>query len=334
MEQQNTEEKNIKTKKNINFWIPVSIVLFLLLLTSIWFNGFGLKNLVFKNSDKVAEKALDFINKNMLAEGYTASLIESKQLENGLYEIRFKIEDQNFTSYVSSDGNMLFLEGIEMTSANSSSTEEETQDIPKSDKPSVQLFVMSYCPYGLQAEKMYLPVLNLLKNKVEMSIHFVNYAMHEKKEIDENLRQYCIQKEEPDKYSNYLNCFVKAGDYENCLKEAQIDETKLDSCITQTDQEYNITSQYNDKNTWLGGQYPKFDVETELNEEYNVQGSPTIVINGKVVNINPRSPEKFKEVICQAFNNPPEECSQKLSEEAASTGFEEESGSTSGGSCE
>lgn len=55
---------------------------------------------------------------------------------------------------------------------------------------------MSYCPYGLQAEKMFLPVYDLLKNKAEMGIYFVNYIMHDKKEIDENLREYCIQKEQ------------------------------------------------------------------------------------------------------------------------------------------
>lgn len=331
MEQQNIEEKNIKsTKKNINIWMIVSVVLFLLLISSvIWFNGFGLKNLIFKNSDKVAQTTLDFIDKNMLAEGYKASLVESKQLQNGLYEIKFKVEDQEFTFYVSSDGKTLFPQGVEMVA----STEE--QEVPKADKPSVQLFVMSYCPYGLQAEKMYLPVFNLLKDKADISIHFVSYAMHEKKEIDENLRQYCIQKEQPEKYPAYLSCFVKAGDSEKCLGEASIDKTKIDSCIAQTDQQYNVTTQYNDQSTWLNGQYPKFDVEADLNEQYDIKGSPTIVINGKVVNVDPRSPEKFKEVICQAFNTPPAECSQKLSEDTVSTGFGEGSStSASDGSCQ
>ena len=36
--------------------------------------------------------------------------------------------------------------------------------VTKSDRPKVELFVMSYCPYGLQMEKAYLPAWNLLKN--------------------------------------------------------------------------------------------------------------------------------------------------------------------------
>jgi hypothetical protein len=68
---------------------------------------------------------------------------------------------------------------------------------------------MSYCPFGTQAEKGILPVVNLLKDKIDFKVKFVNYAMHGKKEIDENNLQYCIQKEEPNKYNSYLTCFLK-----------------------------------------------------------------------------------------------------------------------------
>jgi len=33
--------------------------------------------------------------------------------------------------------------------------------------------------------------------------------MHDKKEIDENTVQHCIQQEQPDKYSDYLECFLE-----------------------------------------------------------------------------------------------------------------------------
>jgi len=49
---------------------------------------------------------------------------------------------------------------------------------------------MSYCPYGTQIEKGILPVINALGNKIKFSLKFVDYAMHGKKEIDENSRQY------------------------------------------------------------------------------------------------------------------------------------------------
>ncbi len=281
-----------------------------------------------------AEKVISFINKNLLQEGTSVSLIGVTE-ESGLYKIRLRIEDEEYTSYISKDGKLLFpQEGINLEEESLAQNEKEkASETEKRDRPDVKLFVMSYCPYGLQMEKAYLPVYNLLKDKADMGIYFVDYIMHEKKEIDENLRQYCIQKEEKEKFSGYLSCFVKDGDSEKCLSEANIDQEKLANCISETDNKYNITAQYSDKNTWLNGAFPKFDVHTDLNEKYGVQGSPTVVINDKVVSF-PRSPEKFKEAVCQAFNTPPVECSQVLSEEVFSPGFGLETGSSGGGSCQ
>ena len=288
----------------------------------------------FLSSQEAAQNAINYINENLLQKGVTASLADVVE-ENGLYKIRLKVGEKEFISYVTKDGKILFPEeGIDLEKKIAKEeTPTSTQEIQKTDKPDVKLFVMAYCPYGLQMEKAYLPVYNLLKEKADMGIYFVNYIMHEKKEIDENLRQYCIQKEEKEKYYDYLSCFVKAGEFEKCLNEAKIDKEKMNSCISETDKEYKITQLYNDKSTWLSGRYPRFDVHTDLNEKYGVQGSPTVVINDKVVEVSSRSPEKFKEVICQAFNSPPEECSQTLSNTTFSPGFGLETGTSSGGGC-
>jgi hypothetical protein len=151
--------------------------------------------------------------------------------------------------------------------------------------------------------------------------------MHGKKEMEENLRQYCIQKEEKEKYLAYLGCFVKDGNTENCLKEAGIDQDKLNSCQSATDKEFKISENFKEEG------YPPFNVHKDLNEKYRVRGSPTLVINDVVLNIE-RSPEKVKEAICNAFLNPPEECNQKLPEETASPGFGMATGSSSSGSCQ
>lgn len=291
------------------------------------------------SSQQAAEKAINYINQNMLQQGTIASLVNVTE-EGGVYKFRLKIGENEYDSYVTKDGKLLFTEGINLEQKSTSAQEggEATGEIQKRDTPDVKLFVMSYCPYGLQAQKMFLPVYDLLKEKAEMGVYFVNYIMHEKQEIDENLRQYCIQKEEKEKYYDYLSCFVKEGDkeegFEKCLTEAKIDREKTNSCISQTDQKYKITQMYNDKSTWLNGNFPKFDVHTDLNEKYGVRGSPTIVINDKVVEVSTRSPEKFKETICQAFNSPPAECSQALSDTAFSPGFGLEQGvSGSSGGC-
>ena len=281
-----------------------------------------------------AEKAINYINENLLQEGFTASLVSVAE-ENGVYKFHLKVGENEFDSYVTKDGKLLFVNPpIDLEEKPISQAENEAKEVSKRDIPDIKLFVMSYCPFGLQAQKMFLPVYNLLKDKAEMGVYFVNYIMHGKEEIDENLRQYCIQEEQKEKYYNYLACFVQDGDFEKCLIEAEINKTKLAACISSTDSQHSITELYNNQNTWLNGQYPRFDVQTDLNEKYGVRGSPTIVINDTVVNIITRSPEEFKKIICQAFIAEPEECSQNLSKDIPSAGFGGGTASSSGGGCQ
>jgi len=282
------------------------------------------------SSEVAAQKTISFINENFLAEGSEASLISV--VDNGsAYEIVMDIAGTEYTSYSSKDGKFLFPEGYEMIDANES---ENSGEISKRDIPDVKLFIMSYCPYGLQLQKAYLPVYELLKGEADMGVYFVNYIMHEKTEIDENLTQYCIQKDNKDKYYDYLNCFVASGNTDACQISVEINKEKLNNCITETDSEFGITEAYNDKSTWLSGAYPAFNIHKDLNDTYGVQGSPTLVINDEVVNLSSRSPEALKQIVCDAFDTAPEACSQTLSTEVSSTGIGVGTGSNSSGSCE
>lgn len=197
---------------------------------------------------------------------------------------------------------------------------------PKSDRPAVELFVMSYCPYGLQMEKAYLPAMELLKNKADISVKFVSYAMHDLKELEENTRQYCIQSEQSDKFIPYLKCFTGKDDYKACLATAGVNEGKMNACVGATNQKYGIITKYNDQSTWLNGRFPVYPIHQDLNTQYGVQGSPTLVINGAQSEAG-RTPEAVKQAICAAFNSPPSECQKTLDTAAPAPGF----GATTGG---
>ena len=279
--------------------------------------------------EEAGARAIEFINENMLQGGMTASILESGE-ESGIYRIKLKIQEEEFDSYVTKDGRFLFPQFIDIEEI------EKEKEVVKADRPDVKVFVMSYCPYGLQAQKMFLPVYNLLKDQADINIYYVDYIMHDKQEIDENLRQYCIELEQEDKYYNYLNCFVygDTGDSAKCAKNSGVDQTKLNACVARVDNEFSVTEQYNDESSWQNGQFPKFDLHTDLNAQYGVQGSPTIVINGKTTEINPRSPDNFKKVVCESFNIAPEQCSETLSEEIPSQGFGGGTGNSSGGQCQ
>lgn len=58
-------------------------------------------------SQEVAQTAINYINEILLKGEATASLINVVE-ENGLYKLRLKVGDQEFDSYVSKDGKLLF----------------------------------------------------------------------------------------------------------------------------------------------------------------------------------------------------------------------------------
>ena len=183
----------------------------------------------------------------------------------------------------------------------------------KKDVPDVSLYVMAYCPYGTQAEKWIIPVVNLLWKKINFKVKFVDYEMHGKKSIDEDNLQYCIQKEQKTKYISYLTCFLKAWDSTSCIKQNSIDMKKANTCIKDLDKKYNITWLYNDKSTWLNSRFPQYNVYKDENVKYGVQGSPTLVINWVKTQALSRSPESYLNTICKSFKNQPPECSKTLS---------------------
>ena len=171
--------------------------------------------------------------------------------------------------------------------------------------------------------------------------YYVDYLMHGEIEAEENLREYCIQEIAPEKYLDYMYCFLEGdgddssgyikngNDVDTCLAEVGINTAELEVCITETDEEYGVTEALNGEAT-----YPVFDIETELNDEYGVQGSPTLVINGVVISSS-RDPQSYLDSICSAFTDAPEVCeTAELSSEPPSAYFGwGVTGATSAGSC-
>ena len=297
----------------------------------------------FLSLEEAKAKAADFINNNLMQAGQEVSIKEITE-ENGLYKIIVKMPNgQEITSYMTRDGKKFFPQVMDIAEIEQKTKEKKEKqaqaegdsqsNLPKVEQPKVELFVMSYCPYGTQIEKGLLPVLEKLGNKVDFQLKFCDYAMHGKKELDENLRQYCIQKEEPQKLLGYLHCFLDKGESEECLKTVGIDQTKLNSCVNAADKEYKITEMYNDKSTWLSGRFPRFNVFADDNDKYNVKGSPALVINGKQINSR-RDPSSLLKTICAGFKEQPEECQANLSSQTPSPGFGfKAGGSSSGGGC-
>jgi protein-disulfide isomerase len=322
----------------INLWMVTTVALlvvciFLILQPGILYITGQASSVGGLTGEQAGNKAVDYINDNLVQTG-DVTLVNAEDI-NGIYKITTSYQDQDIDVYITKDGRWLFVSGDPYdTTKPITTTTTQPQEVPKSDKPEVHAFIMSYCPYGLQFLKAYIPVIELLGNNADLEVNFVDYAMHGETEVYENLRMHCIQTEQNDKFTEYLRCFVVEGDYEGCIESVGIDSAALQTCMDETDEQYGITEKLNDESSWTGS-YPPFDIDADLCEQYGVSGSPTFVINGQVVSVS-RSADAIKNVVCSAFNNPPSECDQELSTSTESSGLGaigEGSSSTSTGQC-
>jgi hypothetical protein len=249
-------------------------------------------------------------------------------IEDGLYKITIAIEGQEMPIYSTFSGDNLIIPGMGILNKKEALEQKEVQEqenvqeaIPKTEKPVVEVFVMSHCPYGTQIEKGLIPVYDLLKEDADIQVKFADYAMHGEVEVVEQLNQYCIEKElGKDKYFEYLSCFLEDGKTQECFDRVGITEDQIGSCISSADQEFDITKNLNDQSTWKGS-FPTFNVFLSEVNKYGVQGSPTTVINGVVVKNMSRSPQGILDAICDSFTEQPSVCSTELSTETPAAGF-------------
>jgi len=316
-----------KKKKSVEAYLPMLGLLIVGLALGYFLAGHEapsmtgacvLPNQTEVNLESLKNEVASYLTRNFLSiQGMNASArVDSINKEGSLYRINTSIlvngrVVQKAPVYVTEDGKQLLLGSVFNLSQDiptPTATPEPT--IEAKERPSVELFVMSHCPYGLQMMKAMVPVYELLHEKADIQLKFVSYTMHGEEEVEENTRMYCIGKEYGnDRQWAYVKCFANEGKSEACMQELEINETKIDECINTTYKDYEIDP--------AKTPYP---IYAEENQRYGVRGSPTLVVNGVEAKVS-RSPEAIKELICSAFTEAPEECNETLSEETASPGF-------------
>lgn len=265
--------------------------------------------------EAATEKAMAFINENLLGPGMTASLKEASD-EGKVYKVHLEVkEGENilgeFDSYTSKDGKFVFPEGYDLDATTAPTTQNgdnTSAEIPKSDKPNVELFVMSFCPYGNQAEDTTLPVYNLLKDKVNWNIHYIVSvndgavaSLHGQPEVDENEREACVLQESGiDKWWQFVtyvnsNCGSDGSCWQTAAENAGLDASAINDCVSSK------------------GLSLMTDEAAAANAA-GVSGSPTLIINGVETSsvYQYGNSQAYLDAICSGFNSAPQECSQQL----------------------
>lgn len=243
-------------------------------------------------------------------------LLEVNDYNDYLYEAIIDFQDQEIPVYVTKDAEYLVQGLIPLDQLiNIPEIEETTTEIPKSDKPINNLYIWSYCPYGVTALAPFSQVAKLLENYAEFNV-VLYYAGHGDFEVQQNKIQACIQELEIENYWDYAQSFAETI-YEKCYGDADCD---LDESVALMNS-LNIDSDkvldcVNEKGEQL--------LEEHFNKakELGVTGSPTLLIND-IASTASRTAEAYKNDICSAFNNAPEECSETLSS----------TGTTASGNC-
>jgi glutaredoxin len=257
--------------------------------------------------------------------GSTAT-IKAVTEEGDLYKVVINDGKQDYDTYLTKDGKKFFPQFMDVEETTKKIAEskqkeaDKNKEIPKNDKPEVNLYVMSFCPYGNQAEDTLKPVYNLLKDKVDFNFHYIVTAegdniqsLHGEKEVSQDEREVCVLNQYgKDKWVDFVT-YVNA----NCGSDGSCWEAGAESLAISTDK---ISSCVSSEGASL------MKAEAGASNAAGATGSPTMVINGSETQTVYQygNSEEYKKAICGAFNTAPAECSQELSSQTSTA---------EGGSC-
>lgn len=297
--------------------------LFLMLAIGIFIGFSGKDSILGKgnaslNKNEISEKVVNFVNANFLnSQGQTASVVSLTE-ESGIYKIELKVDESQFASFVTKDGKYLFPQVIDMMP--------KLTEIPKAEKPNLKLFVMSFCPYGTQAEETLYPLINLLKGKIDFEIAYIISenegkfsSLHGDDEVNQDVRELCVTKYFPEKsldFNHKINTSCTLENVNTCWKEPAnelgIDLSKIENCLKDESQELLNNQLVLNKNEFQVQDSSKHNSQ----DKESIYSSPTLVIND-VIYDGSRSLEGYQAAICSIFTNQPKECGEKLSGSAA-----------------
>jgi len=147
-------------------------------------------------------------------------------------------------------------------------------------KPQVELFVMSFCPFGVQAEEELLPFIEKYGDAVNFNLRFIANlieepdseepkftSLHGEVEVIENLRQIAVSQLYPDQFFDFLLCRAKhlKSAWTQCAEKLELDIDKINK-----EMESERTKRL-------------FEVDIQRSEALGIRSSPTLVVDGKVI---------------------------------------------------
>jgi hypothetical protein len=137
----------------------------------------------------------------------------------------------------------------------------------------LDLYVMSYCPYGINAEKLIVPILQEMADSIDFNLFFIAdemsngefQSLHGEPEILENRRQLVILRHFPKNFHEYLLHRVSnylSANWEASALEAGIEIDGINKLMNDQDE------------------LEAFSKNIHFGNSNNIFASPTLFING------------------------------------------------------
>lgn len=178
---------------------------------------------------------------------------------------------------------------------------EEIETTPKGeavDNPlAVELYVMSQCPYGVQAEDTMFPAIQEIgEENFDLQIDYIVTplgdgkfnSLHGQAETDGDIRQLCAREQDETKFLDYVLCMNEnpqaiPGNWESCANKFGLDTDAIDTCFNEQEGIDLLTS------------------SAANSQNAQASGSPTIIIDGARYS-GGRGLNDFKRAFCNAFD--------------------------------
>jgi len=317
------------------------------------------------DSALLASSVEKYVNDNLIVDDtVSAKILDVNYQGNGLYELPFEIYQNGAVvsagSLYSTKEKLILgqvfdlSKPIEQPETNPEEQPPVQTQVVKTDKPVVDLYVMSFCPFGNKAEDTMKPVYDLLKDKAEFNVNYIVSTG--------TAEQICAPYIAGGRYktvaectSGYLNQKCKEyGSEWICSLHGDIETVQdvREACVLEnydSDKFWEFTTYVNTNcgssgSCWEAGanaagidsakisscvsssSLSLMKANAALADAAGAGGSPTLIINGveNPVAYQYGNSEAYKQAICNSFNTAPEECSTALSGSTATA---------QGGSC-
>ncbi len=278
------------------------------------------------DQSKVAQVAGFLQNYYFVSTGNDTTVAFTRYVDKGSYvELYYTVAGQEMPVLVSKDYKYFYAGAYDFTTTMSqmqaaraqaeNQTATQAQGIPQSSNPQVLMFVMSYCPYGNQAEAGLVPVIQLLGDKATFEPVYIIYPSGNEC-ADNNGTRYCSLHGNSELWQDVREKIIfniygekKWAEYVG-RADTECAVTNIDTCWATVANETGVN-----KTAVLAefdaNKFHILDGEIAMTTAYGVSGSPTIMINGATFN-GGRTAQAYKDAICGAFNSAPSECGQNV----------------------